>query len=210
MLSISSEVVSYSWKNCVVKLTRVLINFRKYLIMEKWLRSGTLKRKANDTGDANPSCDMRVAKASKCDRSTIKVEEASRSKEKYSRKYDSSYLELGFTWCGDDSEQKAQCVLCYEVLSNERMKPAKLRRHLENKHCDVKNKPTEFFQRRLGTLNYGKDIVSALGSINSKALEASYLLSLRIAKTGKPHSIGENLLLPAIKDVVKLCMATSY
>jgi hypothetical protein len=42
-----------------------------------------------------------------------------------------------------------------------------------------------------------------MGSINSKALEASYLLSLRIAKTGKPHSIGENLLLPAIKDVVK-------
>jgi hypothetical protein len=69
------------------------------------------------------------------------------------------------------------------------MKPAKLRRHLENKQCDVKNKPTEFFQRRL---NYGKDIVSAMSSINSKALEASYLLSLRIAKTGKPHSIREN------------------
>jgi hypothetical protein len=30
-----------------------------------------------------------------------------------------------------------------------------------------------------------------MGSINSKALEASYLLSLHIAKTGKPHSIGE-------------------
>jgi hypothetical protein len=42
-----------------------------------------------------------------------------------------------------------------------------------------------------------------MGSINTKALEASYLLSLRIAKTGKPHSIAENLLLPDIKDVVK-------
>jgi hypothetical protein len=52
------------------------------------------------------------------------------------------------------------------------MKPAKLR-YLETKHCDVKNKPTEYFQRRLGTLNCGKDIVSAMGSINSKALEAS-------------------------------------
>jgi hypothetical protein len=50
------------------------------------------------------------------------------------------------------------------------MKPAKLRRHLETKHCDVKNKPTEFFQRRLGTLNYGENIVSAMGSVNSKAL----------------------------------------
>jgi hypothetical protein len=72
----------------------------------------------------------------------------------------------------------------------------------------VKNKRTEFFQRRLGTLNYGKDIVLVMGSINSKALEASYLLSLRIAKTGKPHSIGENLLFPAIKDVVKTMFGT--
>jgi hypothetical protein len=39
-------------------------------------------------------------------------------------------------------------------------------------------------------------------SVNSKALEASYLLSLRKAKTGKPHSIGEYIL-PAIKDLVK-------
>jgi hypothetical protein len=79
------------------------------------------------------------------------------------------------------------------------MKPAKLRRRLETKHCDVKNKPIDFFSDTY----YGKDIVSAMGSINSKVLEASYLLSLRIAKTGKPHSIGENLLLPAINDVVK-------
>jgi hypothetical protein len=69
-------------------------------------------------------------------------------------------VELGFTWCGDESEQTSQCVLCYEVLANECMKPEKLRRHLETKHCDVKNKKTEFFQIRLGTLNYGKDIVS--------------------------------------------------
>jgi hypothetical protein len=115
---------------------------------------------------------MHVVTTSKCDRSSIKVE-ASSSKKKYSRKNESSYLVLGFTWCGDESEQKPQCVLCYEVLSNECMKPAKLRRHLETKHCDVKNKPTEFYQRRL---NYGKDIVSAMSSINSKALEASYLL----------------------------------
>jgi hypothetical protein len=87
------------------------------------------------------------------------------------------------------------------------MKPAKLRQHLETKHCDVKNKQTEFFQRRLGTLNYGKDIVSAMGSVNSKALKASNLLSLRIAKTGKPHSIGENLLLPAVKDVARTMFA---
>jgi hypothetical protein len=44
------------------------------------LRTGTLKRNTNDTGDANPNCDTRVVATSKCDRSTIKVEEASSSK----------------------------------------------------------------------------------------------------------------------------------
>jgi hypothetical protein len=95
------------------------IFFANIFIIEKWLRAGTMKREANETGDANPNCDTRVITASKCD--TIKVEEASSSKKKCSRKYDSSYLEFGFTWCGDESEQQPQCVLCCEVLSNECM-----------------------------------------------------------------------------------------
>jgi hypothetical protein len=40
--------------------------------MEKWLRTGALKRKAKDTGDANPNCDARVITTSKSDRSAIK------------------------------------------------------------------------------------------------------------------------------------------
>jgi hypothetical protein len=51
--------------------------FSEKKIMEKWLRTGTLKRKANDTGDANLNCDTRVVTTSKYDRSTIKFEEAS-------------------------------------------------------------------------------------------------------------------------------------
>jgi hypothetical protein len=43
----------------------------KNLIMGKWLRTGTPKSKANDTGDANPNCDTRV-EMSKCHKSTIK------------------------------------------------------------------------------------------------------------------------------------------
>jgi hypothetical protein len=38
--------------------------------------------------------------------------------------------------------------------------------------------------------------------INEKAMHASCLISLRIAKAGKPHTIGECLVLPAIKDAV--------
>lgn len=36
-------------------------------------------------------------------------------------------------------------------------------------------------------------------------MEASFLVSIKIAKFGKPHTIGEELLLPAAKNMVT-CM----
>lgn len=52
------------------------------------------------------------------------------------------------------------------------------------------------------TLNYGKDKVSAMGSIDSKAQKISYLLivSWWLAKTGKPYSIWENIFLPSVRN----------
>jgi hypothetical protein len=73
------------------------------------------------------------------DSSAIKeISSGSCSKKKYFCKYDKSSLELGFTWWGNESEPKPRCVVCYEVLSNECIKPAKLKRHLETKHASVK------------------------------------------------------------------------
>ena len=39
-----------------------------------------------------------------------------------------------------------------------------------------------------------------------KALEASYEVSLRIAKAGKPHTIGESLILPSATDMVRIML----
>jgi predicted CoA-binding protein len=41
----------------------------------------------------------------------------------------------------------------------------------------------------------------SFSGVNMKAVEASYKVTLRIAKAGKPHTIGESLLLPAAKDM---------
>ena len=40
-------------------------------------------------------------------------------------------------------------------------------------------------------------------------LKASYNISLRIAKAGKPHTIGEELILPAVKEVIKTVLHKS-
>lgn len=44
---------------------------------------------------------------------------------------------------------------------------------------------------------------------NEQVLEASYLVSLRIAQTGKPHTIGEALILPAARDLVRTLIGDS-
>ena len=40
-------------------------------------------------------------------------------------------------------------------------------------------------------------------------LKASYHISLLIAKAGKPHTIGEELILPAVKEVIKIVLHKS-
>ena len=40
-------------------------------------------------------------------------------------------------------------------------------------------------------------------------LKTSYKISLLIAKAGKPHTIGEELILPAVKEVIKTVLHKS-
>ncbi|KAH1186845.1 hypothetical protein KIL84_019594, partial [Mauremys mutica] len=70
--------------------------------------------------------------------------------------YHSSYINVGFTWTGEQDEPRPQCVLCYAVLANKSLKPANLWRHLETNHAAFKDKPPEFFQHKLNELKQGK------------------------------------------------------
>jgi len=53
---------------------------------------------------------------------------------------------MGFTCSGSEEEQKPQCVICFEVLSNEALKPSKLKRHLETKHNEHVTNPLIFLK----------------------------------------------------------------
>jgi hypothetical protein len=87
---------------------------------------------------------------------------------------------------GDPSAPNSQCVICFKTFNNSSLAPAKLLRHLQTNHSEYKDKPIEFFQRRLDELNKSQKNLSSLagGGINEKACEASFQVSYRVAKAG--------------------------
>ena len=110
-----------------------------------------------------------------------------------------SYLKFGFIQCPDtDKLPRPQCVICVTVLGNEAMKPSRLIRHLNTKHSDLFNKPTEFFMRKRYALKIENEIISQASTTEPSLLTASYLISLQIAKCKNPYSIGEELIKPPL------------
>ena len=66
---------------------------------------------------------------------------------------------------------------------------------LETKHGNLKNKPQAFFERELDDFRVATD------TINKTWLEVSYMVSYRVARTGKCHTIVEDLILPAAAEM---------
>lgn len=126
------------------------------------------------------------------------------------RKYDPSYLSFGFTSVIANGIEKPMCLLCSKVLAADSMRPAKLKRHLEKNHSENYDKSLDFFKRKLEEKKKQKQIFSKSNDVSSNALLASYHVSYRIAKCKKPHTIGENLVLPAAMDIVRTMFGESY
>lgn len=180
--------------------------------MDRWLKSGSLKRdrpieeeeenvsdvNANNsvTLERNLSVSLEPNSSASLEPSSSKISVKPTAK---IRKYNSDYLEIGFTFTGSEHQPKPQCVVCYESLSNECMKPAKLRRHLETKHPEHKSKSLDFFKTKLGELKRSrKNITNHSGAnVNENATLASYEVSQLVAKCGKSHTIAEELILPS-------------
>jgi hypothetical protein len=111
------------------------------------------------------------------------------------RKYDESYLFFGFTSVVINGEERPQCVLCLSVLAADGMKPNKLKRHLETKHSEMKNKPQEYFRRKLDDVRIQQKAYVSTRTVSFKALEASYQVAYRTAQNKKPYTIGVSLVL---------------
>uniref|UniRef100_H2L9V8 DUF4371 domain-containing protein n=1 Tax=Oryzias latipes TaxID=8090 RepID=H2L9V8_ORYLA len=95
-----------------------------------------------------------------------------------SRKYNEDYVLMGFTSTSSDPP---------EAL----MKPAHLQRHLTTTHgCHVGKAP-EFFRRKLSEFKSSQATMPKVSTTSAKALEASYAVSLLVAKAKKPFTIAE-------------------
>ncbi|XP_057654818.1 zinc finger BED domain-containing protein 5-like [Diorhabda carinulata] len=172
--------------------------------MENWLKSGScVKRKQESTNE----CEVNRTFTSK-DVIMSQTSSNVQKVEKISRKYCSEYLQYGFTFIGTDEEPLPQCVICFETLANESMKPSKLQRHITTKHPVCSNKPLIYFQKKKTELFSTRSNMEnvLLGQGNKNITTASYQLSLLIAKNGAPHTAGENLILPGVKKISSLLL----
>jgi hypothetical protein len=77
------------------------------------------------------------------------------------------------------------------------MVPSKMMRHLSMKHSHLSDKPQDYFARILNARNqclaFNKRV-----KVSDKAQE------VLIAKTIKPHTIAETVILPACSSIVKI------
>ncbi|MEE6510581.1 hypothetical protein FKM82_030541 [Ascaphus truei] len=124
---------------------------------------------------------------------------AKKKKEPWTRQYSEDYIQFGFI---KGADEKPLCVICFSALSNESMKPSKLKRHLELKHPEYSNKPIDFFINKKRELIVTKKTMSlnfSQGPQSENLAMASYEISHLIAETGYPHTIAEKLIVPAMK-----------
>ena len=72
---------------------------------------------------------------------------------------------------------------------------------METKHPALNDKPLEFSRRKKCEHEEQKQLLRATISSNVSALRASTLVADHMTKAKKPFTIGEELILPAAKDI---------
>ncbi|XP_029639513.1 zinc finger BED domain-containing protein 5-like [Octopus sinensis] len=129
----------------------------------------------------------------------------SKPNKKKTRQYAVEFLKFGFI-PDEHDERKPFCLLCNQTMSNESMKAGRLEAHLKVRHPNNSNLDLEYFKSLKEKFKNRTKLTSlfhAKQAPHTRALEASYEISLLIAKHGKNHTIGEQLIKPAISIFLK-------
>ena len=96
-----------------------------------------------------------------------------------------------------------------EILASESLKPAKLKRPLELKHCSYVSKPVSYFKRLLQASQEQKKSFEQQVQVHAKYLRASYEVSYLIAKS-KPFTVGEELVHPAAVKIAEIVLGSAH
>ena len=59
------------------------------------------------------------------------------------RKYNNTYLNMGFSWVGNNTCPIPICIVCDEKLSNKSVVPNKLEHHFKSKHPSLSTKTAD-------------------------------------------------------------------
>lgn len=92
------------------------------------------------------------------------------------------------------------------------MKPSRLIEHLKKAHPDQADMNLTFFQLLREKFQKRPTLLNMIRNVSQQTtdgLRASYNISLLIAKSGKPHTIGEELILPAVSEVLRTVLHKS-
>ena len=114
------------------------------------------------------------------------------------------YINFGLIELKNKGESVPQCVVCMKTLSNASMKPSLLQRHLQTNHPNKKDRDPNYFKRleenakKQQLDKTGKQYQQSVGIVT-----ASYEIALIVSKNKKPHTIAEELIIPAAKVLVK-------
>ncbi|XP_028968917.1 SCAN domain-containing protein 3-like [Galendromus occidentalis] len=123
------------------------------------------------------------------------------------RRYSEQFLKFGFIAVETNRKETAPlCLICLQVLSNESMRSCRLQHHLKSKHPQKAASPLEYFESLKESFENRPRVGSLFANSRSAAIRvqrASYEISLLIAKTGNNHSVGEQLIKPAIATFLK-------
>ena len=119
------------------------------------------------------------------------------------RQYSDQYINFSFIELKNSGEYMPQCVMCMKTLSNASMKPSLLQRHLQSNHQTRRTAILIILGdlekcEKTTTRQNGKQYQQSMGIVT-----ASYEIALPVAKNKKPHTIPEELIMPAAKVLVK-------
>lgn len=112
------------------------------------------------------------------------------------RKYHEDYIIYGFIASEKDNSLPL-CLICMKTLTNECMNPSKLMRHY-NLHENYKNKPREYFETLRCNLKSEASTFKKIMKPSDQAQMISYKIAQLLARKKKPHSDGDQIILPAL------------